>query len=54
LRQRIDEAAGYLSLDNLALSPQCGFGGYRKIAIEEDLQWKKFEVILEAARAIWV
>lgn len=53
LRRRIDEAAGYLSLDNLALSPQCGFGGYRKIAIDEDLQWKKFEVILETARAIW-
>ncbi len=53
LRRRIEEAAGYLSLDNLALSPQCGFGGYRKIAIDEDLQWKKFEVILETARAIW-
>jgi 5-methyltetrahydropteroyltriglutamate--homocysteine methyltransferase len=54
LRRRIDEAAGYLPLDNLALSPQCGFGGYRKIAIEEDLQWKKFEVIIETARSIWV
>ena len=54
LRRRIIEAAGYLPLDNLALSPQCGFGGYRKIAIEEDLQWKKFEVIVETARAIWV
>lgn len=54
LRRRIDEAAGYLPLDNLALSPQCGFGGYRKIAIEEDLQWKKFEVIIETARAVWV
>lgn len=53
LRRRIDEAAEYLPLDNLALSPQCGFGGYRKIAIEEDLQWKKFEVIVETARAIW-
>ncbi|MDX1484407.1 MAG: cobalamin-independent methionine synthase II family protein [Alphaproteobacteria bacterium] len=53
LRRRIDEAAVYLPLDNLALSPQCGFGGYRKIAIEEDLQWKKFEVIVETARAIW-
>jgi len=53
LRRRVDEAAAYLPLDNLALSPQCGFGGYRKIAIEEDLQWKKFEVIVEAAREIW-
>jgi 5-methyltetrahydropteroyltriglutamate--homocysteine methyltransferase len=54
LSRRIDEAAAYLPLDNLALSPQCGFGGYRKIAIEEDLQWKKFEVIIETARAVWV
>ncbi|MFM2128781.1 MAG: hypothetical protein RL477_327 [Pseudomonadota bacterium] len=53
LRRRIDEAARYLPLDQLALSPQCGFGGYRKVAIEEDLQWRKFEVILEAARAVW-
>lgn len=53
LRRRIDEAACYLPLENLALSPQCGFGGYRKIAIEEDLQWRKFEVILETARAVW-
>lgn len=53
LRRRIDEAAHYLPLDNLALSPQCGFGGYRKIAIEEDLQWQKFEVIVETAGAVW-
>lgn len=53
LRRRIEEAAVYLPLDNLALSPQCGFGGYRKIAIEEDLQWKKFEVILETVRSVW-
>lgn len=53
LRRRIGEAAHYLPLENLALSPQCGFGGYRKIAIEDDLQWRKFEVIIEAARATW-
>ncbi|MBT3791842.1 MAG: cobalamin-independent methionine synthase II family protein [Rhodospirillales bacterium] len=53
LQQRIHEAAAYLPLDNLALSPQCGFGGYRKVAIEEDQQWQKFEVITETARAIW-
>ncbi|MQA65810.1 MAG: hypothetical protein GEU76_07905 [Alphaproteobacteria bacterium] len=53
LRRRIDEAARYLPIEYLALSPQCGFGGYRKIAIEDDLQWRKFEVILETAHAIW-
>lgn len=53
LRRRIDEAAQYLPLECLALSPQCGFGGYRKVALDEELQWKKFEVILETARAVW-
>jgi 5-methyltetrahydropteroyltriglutamate--homocysteine methyltransferase len=53
LKRRIDEAAHYLPLENLALSPQCGFGGYRKVAIEDDLQWRKFEVILETARSVW-
>lgn len=53
LKRRIDEAARYLPLENLALSPQCGFGGYRKVALEEDLQWRKFEVILETARDVW-
>lgn len=53
LKRRIDEAARYLPLENLALSPQCGFGGYRKVAIEDDLQWRKFEVILETARNVW-
>jgi 5-methyltetrahydropteroyltriglutamate--homocysteine methyltransferase len=53
LKRRIDQAARYLPLENLALSPQCGFGGYRKVAIEDDLQWRKFEVILETARAVW-
>lgn len=53
LQRRISEAVRHLPLENLALSPQCGFGGYRKVAIEEDLQWRKFEVILETARRTW-
>ena len=53
LRRRVDEASRHLPLEQLALSPQCGFGGYRKAALEEDLQWRKFETILAAAHAIW-
>jgi 5-methyltetrahydropteroyltriglutamate--homocysteine methyltransferase len=53
LKRRIGEAARYLPLENLALSPQCGFGGYRKVAVEDDLQWRKFEAILETARSVW-
>ena len=53
LRRRIDEATGYLPLEQLALSPQCGFGGLDHIVIPEDDQWRKFERILEAARQVW-
>jgi 5-methyltetrahydropteroyltriglutamate--homocysteine methyltransferase len=53
LRRRIDEAAKYLPLDRLALSPQCGFGGIEHVTITEDEQWRKFERILEVARLTW-
>jgi 5-methyltetrahydropteroyltriglutamate--homocysteine methyltransferase len=53
LRRRIDEASRHLPLDQLALSPQCGFGGMRATAVSEDVQWKKFEVIVDTARAVW-
>jgi 5-methyltetrahydropteroyltriglutamate--homocysteine methyltransferase len=53
LKQRIDEAARYLPIDQLALSPQCGFGGMRAAAVTEDVQWRKFEVIVETAQAVW-
>jgi 5-methyltetrahydropteroyltriglutamate--homocysteine methyltransferase len=53
LRRRIDEASRYVPVDQLALSPQCGFGGMRAAAVTEDVQWRKFEVILDTARTIW-
>lgn len=53
LKRRIDEASAYLPLEQLALSPQCGFGAMREVALEEDIQWRKFEVIVETARAVW-
>ena len=53
LRRRIDEATRFLSLDQLALSPQCGFGGLDSISIAEEDQWRKFERILEIARLVW-
>ena len=53
LRRRIDEASRYVPLDQLALSPQCGFGGLRAAAVDEDVQWRKFERIVETARAVW-
>jgi methionine synthase II (cobalamin-independent) len=55
LKRRIDDAARYLPLEQLALSPQCGFnsGGDRGLQLGEDEQWRKFERILETAREIW-
>jgi 5-methyltetrahydropteroyltriglutamate--homocysteine methyltransferase len=53
LRRRIDEAARHLPLENLALSPQCGFGGPNRNVMAEADQWRKFERILETVRAVW-
>ena len=53
LKKRIDEASEYVPLEQLALSPQCGFGAMRDAAPEEDVQWRKFEVIVETARSVW-
>jgi 5-methyltetrahydropteroyltriglutamate--homocysteine methyltransferase len=53
LRRRIDEAARVLPVAQLALSPQCGFGGLDSISIPEEDQWRKFERILETARLTW-
>jgi 5-methyltetrahydropteroyltriglutamate--homocysteine methyltransferase len=51
LRRRIDEAAKYLPLSQLALSPQCGFG--KGVTLSQDDQWRKFERIVETARLVW-
>ncbi len=53
LKRRVADANRFLPLEQLALSPQCGFGGYRKVAVSDDVQWRKFEAIVAAARSIW-
>ena len=55
LEQRIEEASRYLPIEQLALSPQCGFnsGGDRGLQLSEDDQWRKFERILETATEVW-
>ncbi len=54
LRRRIDEAARYLPIEQLAISPQCGFassiGGN---LLTEDEQFRKLEVMLETAAKVW-
>ena len=54
LKRRIEEAARYVPLDQLALSPQCGFAS--SVAgniITEDAQWAKLELISKVAQDVW-
>lgn len=54
LRRRVDEASRYVPLENLAISPQCGFASVAAgnlLSIED--QWRKLALVAEAARRIW-
>ncbi len=54
LRRRIDEAAKYVPLENLALSPQCGFASVAAgNLLSMDEQWRKLELVVETARKVW-
>ena len=51
---RIDEAAEYVPLEYLGLSPQCGFAStHHGNALTEDEQWRKLELVVDVARAVW-
>jgi 5-methyltetrahydropteroyltriglutamate--homocysteine methyltransferase len=54
IKRRIDEAAKYCDLDQLCLSPQCGFASTEEgnILAEEE-QWAKLRMIVEIAREVW-
>ena len=54
LRRRIDEAARFLPLEQLALSPQCGFASsIRGNLLTEYEQFRKLDVMLETAAKVW-
>jgi 5-methyltetrahydropteroyltriglutamate--homocysteine methyltransferase len=54
LRRRIDAAARYLSLEQLAISPQCGFASsIRGNLLTEEEQFRKLDVMLETAAKVW-
>jgi 5-methyltetrahydropteroyltriglutamate--homocysteine methyltransferase len=54
LKRRIDEAAKFVALDQLCLSPQCGFASTEEGNIlAEDEQWAKLARIVEVAREVW-
>jgi len=53
LKRRIDQASKHLPLDQLALSPQCGFGGIDSKVLSEVEMWKKLDTIVETVGQIW-
>ncbi len=54
IKRRIDEATKYVALDQLCLSPQCGFASTEEgNVLAEDEQWAKLRMIVELAEEIW-
>jgi 5-methyltetrahydropteroyltriglutamate--homocysteine methyltransferase len=54
LKRRIDQAAKHVPLEDLCLSPQCGFSStYHGNRLGEDEQWLKLERVVEVAREVW-
>jgi methionine synthase II (cobalamin-independent) len=52
--RRIDAAAKFVPLENLCLSPQCGFSSHETgNALSEDDQWRKLELVVRIARKVW-
>ena len=52
--RRVEEASRYVPLENLALSPQCGFASTMEgnLLSEED-QWRKLQLVVDTARRVW-
>jgi 5-methyltetrahydropteroyltriglutamate--homocysteine methyltransferase len=54
LKRRIEEAARLVPLDQLALSPQCGFSStVHGNELTEDDQWRKLARVVEVTREVW-
>jgi len=54
LKRRIDQAAKHVPLEDLCLSPQCGFSSTHhgnKLAMDD--QWRKLERVVEVAKDVW-
>jgi len=54
LKRRIDEAAKYVALDQLCLSPQCGFSSTLEgNVLTPEEQWAKLRLVADTAREVW-
>jgi 5-methyltetrahydropteroyltriglutamate--homocysteine methyltransferase len=54
VKRRLDEAAKFVDMDRLAVSPQCGFASLDTgNPLTQDMQYRKLELVCELARDIW-
>ncbi|HEV3009895.1 MAG TPA: 5-methyltetrahydropteroyltriglutamate--homocysteine S-methyltransferase [Burkholderiales bacterium] len=54
LKSQIDAAAKYVPIENLCLSPQCGFSStHHGNKLSEAEQWRKLERVVEVAKEVW-
>ena len=54
IARRVQQAAQYVPLENLALSPQCGFASTMEgNLLAENDQWEKMRLVVETARRVW-
>ena len=52
--RRIEDASRYVPIENLALSPQCGFASTMEgNLLTEDEQWRKLQLVVDTARKVW-
>ena len=54
LKKRVEEASKYVPLDNLCVSPQCGFASTEEgNELTEEQQWAKIDLTVKLAKEIW-
>ena len=54
VKARLQEAAQYISLDQICLSPQCGFASTEEgNSLSEAEQWQKIRLVVDIAKQVW-
>ena len=54
IKRRIDQATKFVSLEQLCLSPQCGFASTEEgNLLAEDEQWAKLRMVVELSEEVW-
>ena len=54
MKRKVEAASKYLPVEQLAVSPQCGFSsGVGMPQLPDHVEWRKFEVLVRTAEAVW-